>query len=178
MDRHHEVKYCMEVAASRMINDCRFRQLDVNAYEIDVNVHVGFFVLQYAKMRILQFYYDFIDRYLESPLFHYCEMDTDNAYLALTGKSVEDLDDENITSGSAPNSSPPKVASNIRTSTCAVDSQVARGLAPSRAVRCARRTIRGRPDCSRWNGTVTGSWDCAERRAIASEPHTSTAPKD
>ena len=103
VDRHRDVKYCTEVEASRMINDRRFRQLDVvidNAYEIEMSkrtvtyalpIHVGFFVLQYAKMRMLQFYYDFIDRYLERPLFQYCEMDTDSAYLALAGESVDDL---------------------------------------------------------------------------------------
>ncbi len=97
------MKYYTEVEASRMINDRRFRQLDVvvdNAYEIEMSkrtvtyalpIHVGFFVLQYAKMRMLQFYYDFIDRYLERPLFQYCETDTDSAYLALAGESVDDL---------------------------------------------------------------------------------------
>ena len=54
-------------------------------------LHVGFFVLHYAKMRMLQFYYDLINRYLERPLFQYCEMDTDSAYLALAGESVDDL---------------------------------------------------------------------------------------
>ena len=54
-------------------------------------VHVGFFVLQYAKMRILQFYYDFTNRYMERPLFQYCKMDTDSAYFALAGESVDDL---------------------------------------------------------------------------------------
>ena len=81
-DRHRDVSYCTEKAASRMVNDKRFRQLDIvvdDAYEIEMNkkivkytlpVHVGFFVLQYAKMlRILQFYYDFINRYVERPLF-------------------------------------------------------------------------------------------------------------
>ena len=103
VDRHRDVKYCTEVEASRMINDRRFRLLDVvvdNAYKIEMSkrtvtyalpIHVGFFVLQYAKMRMLQFYYDFIDRYLERPLFQYCEMDTYSAYLALAGESVDDL---------------------------------------------------------------------------------------
>ena len=94
VDRHRDVNYCTEKAASLMVNDRRFRQLDVvvdDAYEIEINkktvtytlpVHVRFFVLQYAKMRMLQFYYDFINWYLERPLFQYCEMDTDSAYLA------------------------------------------------------------------------------------------------
>ena len=73
-----------------MVNDRRFRQLDIvvdDTYEIEMNkktvkyslpVHVGFFVLQYAKMRMLQLYYDFINIYMERPLFQYCKMDTDS----------------------------------------------------------------------------------------------------
>ena len=30
-------------------------------------LHIGFFVYQYAKLRMLQFYYDFVDRYVERP---------------------------------------------------------------------------------------------------------------
>ena len=103
VDRHREVNYCTEKAISLMFNDRRFRQLDIvidDAYEIEMSkktvryampVHVGFFVMQYAKMRMLQFYYDFINRYMERPLFQYCEMDTASAYLALAGESVDDL---------------------------------------------------------------------------------------
>ena len=103
VDRHRDVSYCTEKAASLMFNDKRFRQLEIvvdDAYEVEMNkktvkytlpVHVGFFVLQYAKMRMLQFYYDFINRYVERPLFQYCEMDTDSAYLALAGESVDAL---------------------------------------------------------------------------------------
>ena len=103
VDRHRDVSYCTEKAASLMVNDKRFRQLEIvvdDAYKVEMNkktvkntlpVHVGFFVLQYAKMRMLQFYYDFINRYVERPLYQYCEMDTDSAYLALAGESVDDL---------------------------------------------------------------------------------------
>ena len=103
VDRHRDVKYGTEKSALLMVNDRRFRQLDVgvnDAYEIAMNkktvtyalpVYVGFFVLQYAKMRMLQFYYDFINMYLERPLFQYCETDADSAYLALAGESVDDL---------------------------------------------------------------------------------------
>ena len=103
VDRHRDVNYCTGNAASLMVNDRRFRQLDVvvdDACEIEMNkktvtytlpVHVGFFVLQYAKKRMLQFFYDLINRYLERPLFQYCEMDTDSAYLALAAESVDAL---------------------------------------------------------------------------------------
>ena len=71
-----------------------------NAYEVVMSqrvvkytlpLHIGFFVYQYAKLRMLQFYYDFIDRYVERPLFQYCEMDTDSAYIALAGETIGDL---------------------------------------------------------------------------------------
>ena len=70
VDRHRDVKYCTEIGTSALINNKRFRQLDVvteDAYEIEMNksvvkytlpLHIGFFVYQYAKLRMLQFYYD------------------------------------------------------------------------------------------------------------------------
>ena len=103
IDRHRNVRYCTEVGTSLLINNKRFRQLDVvtdDAYEVtaskarltyDLPLHIGFFVYQYAKLRMLQFYYDFVDRYVERPLFQYCEMDTDSAYIALAGDSIDDL---------------------------------------------------------------------------------------
>ena len=76
IDRHRNVRYCTEVGTSLLINNKRFRQLDVvtdDAYEVtaskarltyDLPLHIGFFVYQYAKLRMLQFYYDFVDRYV------------------------------------------------------------------------------------------------------------------
>ena len=54
-------------------------------------LQVGFFVYQYAKLRMLQFYYDFLDKYIDRSDFEYCEMDTDSAYIAISGERVEDL---------------------------------------------------------------------------------------
>ena len=76
IDRHRNVAYCTEVGSSACINNKRFRQLDVvtdDAYEVtaskarltyELPLHIGFFVYQYAKLRMLQFYYDFVDRYV------------------------------------------------------------------------------------------------------------------
>ena len=193
VDRHRDVSYCTEKAASLMVNDKRFRQLDIvvnDAYEIEMNkktvkytlpVHVGFFVLQYAKMRMLQFYYDFINRYVERPLFQYCEMDTDSAYLVLADESVDDRVTPAlriIISDIVPNGSRPNVATNIRTTTCAVASPIDRGSETRHAVRREERSTRGHRVCSRSSGPVTGSWGCVARRTIVSEPPTSTAPKD
>ena len=74
VDRHRKVTYCTEVGTSLLVGNKRFRQLDVvtdDAYEItsskarvtyDLPHHIGFFVYQYAKLRMLQLYYDFVDR--------------------------------------------------------------------------------------------------------------------
>ena len=38
---------------------------------------------------MLQFYYDFLDKYLDRTDFQMCEMDTDSAYIAISGDSVK-----------------------------------------------------------------------------------------
>ena len=85
------VVFCDPKTASRGVNVHRFRQLDPitesvyqptlnkKSIKFDLNLQVGFMVYQYAKLRMLQFYYDFLDYYIERPLFQYCEMDTDLA---------------------------------------------------------------------------------------------------
>ena len=40
---------------------------------------------------MLQFYYDFLDKYLDRSDFQMCEMDTDSAYIAISGDNVESL---------------------------------------------------------------------------------------
>ena len=59
--------------------------------KLNLPIQVGFFVYQYAKLRMLQFYYDFLDKYLDRADFQMCEMDTDSAYIAIAGDSVESL---------------------------------------------------------------------------------------
>ena len=54
-------------------------------------MQIGFFVYQHAKLRMPQFYFNFMDKYLDRGDFQYCEMDTDSAYIALSGPSVESL---------------------------------------------------------------------------------------
>ena len=65
VDRHRDLQYCTEVGTSSLINNKRFRQLDVvtdNAYEVEMSkrvvkyilpLHIGFFVYQCAKLRML-----------------------------------------------------------------------------------------------------------------------------
>ena len=52
---------------------------------MDVPVSIGFTILQLAKLRMLEFYYDLMDKYVDRRNFQYIEMDTDSAYMALIG---------------------------------------------------------------------------------------------
>jgi hypothetical protein len=58
---------------------------------MDIPVQLAYFVLQYAKLRILSFYYDFIDRFINRSDFEYCEMDTDSAYIAFSREKLRDI---------------------------------------------------------------------------------------
>ena len=56
----------------------------------DLPVQIGFMVYQYAKLKMLEFYYDFLLKFIDTSDFEMCEMDTDSFYFAL---STEKLDD-------------------------------------------------------------------------------------
>ena len=97
-DRHQSVKVAT-TEARKKVNEPLFRDINEisdNCHEVaiakktmleDLPVQSGFFVYQYAKLRILEFYYDFLDR----ADYQYVEMDTDSAYIALAGDSLTNL---------------------------------------------------------------------------------------
>jgi hypothetical protein len=58
---------------------------------LDLPMHIGCFVYQYAKLRMLEFYYDFMDVFVDRSDFQYCSMDTDSAYMALSATSLEEV---------------------------------------------------------------------------------------
>ena len=51
---------------------------------------VGFFIRQYAKLQILELFYNFFTRFCDVNMFEELEMDTDSMYLALAEKELED----------------------------------------------------------------------------------------
>ena len=51
---------------------------------------VGFFILQYDKLRMLELYYNFFERFCDVNKFEELEMDTDSLYLALSEKELYD----------------------------------------------------------------------------------------
>ena len=49
---------------------------------------VGFFILQYAKLRMLELYYNFFDKFFDVKKIEEMEMDTDSLHLELTEESL------------------------------------------------------------------------------------------
>lgn len=58
---------------------------------LNLPIQIGYFILQYAKQHMLQFYDDFMDRFVERGDFEYCKMDTASAYMAISGPSFESV---------------------------------------------------------------------------------------
>ena len=97
---HRNVKYCNEHDFNIAKN--RWTFCDAEEYEQDNNkiyevvlkkkviaqnmpIQIGCSVFDDSKLRMYQFYYDCIDKYIDRSDFQYIETDTDNAYKALTG---------------------------------------------------------------------------------------------
>ena len=56
---------------------------------LDLPIHLAVFILNYAKLRMLEFYYDCVGKYLSHEDFEYSEMDMDSAYMAISGDSFK-----------------------------------------------------------------------------------------
>jgi hypothetical protein len=58
----------------------------------DTAIQVGFAVLQYAKLRMLEFYYDCLCKYLDDDDFQLMQMDTDSFYFAISEDGYNKLE--------------------------------------------------------------------------------------
>ena len=54
------------------------------------SIIVGFFILQYGKLRMLELYYNFFDKFCDAKNFEELEMDTELLYLALADENLYD----------------------------------------------------------------------------------------
>ena len=100
--RHTVTKYLSDEKTHAASNSKLFKNLDhVNNYLYEVElakaqlehkepIIVGFFNLQYAKLRMLELYYNFFIRFCDVIKFDELEMDTNSLYLALAEKELED----------------------------------------------------------------------------------------
>ena len=75
--RHTETKYLNDKKTQKAINEKMFKRLNnvsKEIYEVELAkskiehrepIIVGFFILQYAKLRMLELYYNFFDRFCD-----------------------------------------------------------------------------------------------------------------
>ena len=61
-----------------------------NKVTINRPFHVGIVVYQLAKLRMLQFYYDFVDKYTDRRNYELIQMDMDSIYFALSYDTLEE----------------------------------------------------------------------------------------
>ena len=104
--KHNEIKYVKGVEeAEKMINSKRFKKLSTldeeeELYEVELRkkvlhmnipLQIGFTILQFAKLRMLEMYYDFIDYFFERNHFELGEMDTDSLYFGFTKENMNEM---------------------------------------------------------------------------------------
>ena len=102
-EKCHDIVYIKESEIGIEIMDKHFYSLtelpdgyykvEKTEKKINLNLptHPSVFALHYAKLRMLKFYYDFLDYYLLCEDFEVLKMDTDSNYLGITAENVEHL---------------------------------------------------------------------------------------
>ena len=101
--RHTVTKYLNDEKTHSAIN-CKMlkrpNHITDQLYEVELvkseNEHrepiiVGFFILQYAKLRMLELYYNFFKKFCDTDKYEELEMNTDSLYLALSEENLEDV---------------------------------------------------------------------------------------
>ena len=95
--------YANENDITKKINNPRFKDLEElhkNNYEVttsyktitmDLPLQIGVAVYHLAKLRMLEFYYDFIDKFIDRSDYEMIEMDTDSNYFAFSEDNIEKL---------------------------------------------------------------------------------------
>ena len=99
--RHTVTKYLSDEKTHAAVNSKLFKRLDHmnnSLYEAELAkaeiehkepIIVGFFILQYAKLRMLELYYNFYTTFCDVNMCEELEMDTDSLYLAVADKKLE-----------------------------------------------------------------------------------------
>ena len=102
VERHTNTIYTRdEEEVDKSLRSARFKTLEeigpaykVELRKIKINIdrpfQVGIVVYQLAKLRMLQFYYEFLNFYLDRRDFELIQMDTDSMYFALSRERLED----------------------------------------------------------------------------------------
>ena len=101
--RHTVTKYLTDEKTHSAINGKNFKRINhitnqlyqvelVNSeIELREPIIVGFFIPQYAKLRMLEKYYNFFKNFRDTDMYEELKMDTDSLYLALSEEDLEDV---------------------------------------------------------------------------------------
>ena len=101
--RHTVTKYLNDEKTHSSINSKTFKRLNHitdQLYEVELvkpeiehrePIIVGFFILQYAKLRMLELYYNFFEKFCDTDKYEELEMDTDSLYLVLSEENLQDV---------------------------------------------------------------------------------------
>ena len=101
--RHNEIKYVRPHDSGHHINSPLFRKLttlheDLEEIELakkkvvwDLPLSIATFVYQLSKLRLLQFHYDCIDKYISRDHYQLINCDTDSLYLSISRDRLEDV---------------------------------------------------------------------------------------
>jgi len=91
-----------EKVVDRALRSAYFEDLDEigQAYKLESRkpritirrpFQIGIAVYQLTKLRMLEFYYDFLDKYVNRRDFELIQMDTDSNYMAISGERLKDV---------------------------------------------------------------------------------------
>ena len=98
--RHTKTVFSAENGVDRLINNKLFTNLNEissDVYEATMMkssvthsepIVLGFFILQYSKLRMLELVYNFFARICDRDLYQFIEMDTDSLYMALGRETI------------------------------------------------------------------------------------------
>jgi len=101
--KHKDTQFQDKESAQKSINNKFFHSLNQvtdDCYEVlkrkkcityQLPITIGFFVYQLSKLRMLEFVYDFLRRFVDPADYELCQTDTDSVYLACTAGSIEEV---------------------------------------------------------------------------------------
>ena len=100
--KHNKTTYETRTEYKRSLSTPYFRDAEKygDVYEVqkrkqktfqNMPIQVSTAILQYAKLRLLQFVYEFLYKYVDKTNFNIMYCDTDSLYMAITSENFEDL---------------------------------------------------------------------------------------
>ena len=103
IERFTETKYMHPDKAAKLIRKPQFkavREMSPSLQEVQLSkkkvcwnlpAQIGFFTYCYAKLRMLRFYHEVLDYYVDRTDYELGQMDTDSLYFGLSGESLESV---------------------------------------------------------------------------------------